>query len=380
MVGAGTYVNYNTTDGTIEIPLATVVAKNRNDAMISYPLPAAVTLTVPTSGATAQKCLYNMETHEFRFVSASTTIAYPEAHLFSFGRQREAGTTPFLSADFPWSVDGKPYGLDLSANAPAFSSTLISAAHRGMSYDEPENTMSAFMAAINNGTFTHIETDVRFTSDDVAVLCHDASINRTARNDDGTELSETVYVATSTYSQLLQYDFGIFKGSEFAGQRIVTLDAFLNLCRCSGILPMLDIKITDSTQLASIATSVYAYGLADDVFVLCGEHFAAAQAMAQLLPRCSISYGVNSSSEFTQQVFDDLNSLETAVNKVWFGTQSFSAENIASIRSFGECNLLISETYTNPFDKARILALNPYIKAAITARYAYGAVMQESVI
>ena len=45
-------------------------------------------------------------------------------------------------------------------------------AHRGLAIDVPENTKFAFEKAIKAGA-THIETDVRATKDDVAVLVHD---------------------------------------------------------------------------------------------------------------------------------------------------------------------------------------------------------------
>jgi glycerophosphoryl diester phosphodiesterase len=100
-------------------------------------------------------------------------------------------------------------------------------AHRGCdSIACPENTIPAFKLAIESG-YKMIEYDVRFTSDNVPVLIHDETINRTARNADGTEISETIYVANTTYTDLLQYDFGIWRGSQFAGTKIPTLEEFL---------------------------------------------------------------------------------------------------------------------------------------------------------
>ncbi|HET6210136.1 MAG TPA: glycerophosphodiester phosphodiesterase family protein [Jatrophihabitans sp.] len=50
-------------------------------------------------------------------------------------------------------------------------------AHRGFAPDGAENTMGAFQAAIGLG-FDHLETDVRVTSDGVAVLFHDPVLDR----------------------------------------------------------------------------------------------------------------------------------------------------------------------------------------------------------
>ena len=54
--------------------------------------------------------------------------------------------------------------------------TLI--AHRGASYDAPENTFEAFDLALALG-FDNFETDVQLTSDGRAVLVHDDTLDRT---------------------------------------------------------------------------------------------------------------------------------------------------------------------------------------------------------
>lgn len=54
--------------------------------------------------------------------------------------------------------------------------TLI--AHRGASYDAPENTFEAFDLALELG-FDNFETDVQLTSDGTAVMIHDDLLDRT---------------------------------------------------------------------------------------------------------------------------------------------------------------------------------------------------------
>jgi len=56
--------------------------------------------------------------------------------------------------------------------------SLTVAAHRGDSYNYPENTMTAFENALKNGA-DMIETDVRLSKDGVLVLMHDDTVDRT---------------------------------------------------------------------------------------------------------------------------------------------------------------------------------------------------------
>ncbi len=51
-------------------------------------------------------------------------------------------------------------------------------AHRGYSYKAPENTIAAFDLALESG-FPHMEFDVQLTADDVPVVIHDETVDRT---------------------------------------------------------------------------------------------------------------------------------------------------------------------------------------------------------
>ena len=87
-------------------------------------------------------------------------------------------------------------------------------AHKGVSTENPENTMPAFKASIEQG-YNIIELDVSVMKDMKFVLLHDSTINRTARNYDGTEISEQIEIGKITYAEALNYDFGIAVSEKF---------------------------------------------------------------------------------------------------------------------------------------------------------------------
>lgn len=91
-------------------------------------------------------------------------------------------------------------------------------AHRGVSSEYPENTITAFRAAVEQG-YDIIEMDIKFTSDDVCVMLHDRTLNRTAPSVG----AEPVSIENMPYAEVRELDVGAWKGAEFAGERIPTL-------------------------------------------------------------------------------------------------------------------------------------------------------------
>ncbi len=101
-------------------------------------------------------------------------------------------------------------------------SKIILQAHRGVSTDYPENTMSAFLGAVVQG-YPIIETDPIYTKDGEIVLFHDKTLNRTARYPDGTSLKQEVAISELSYDEAQLYDYGIWFGPQFKGERLVKL-------------------------------------------------------------------------------------------------------------------------------------------------------------
>ena len=153
--------------------------------------------------------------------------------------------------------------------ARIITNKIISIAHRGLLTGYPENTPYPFTAA-KRANFDAIETDVRWTSDNVAVILHDDTINRTGRNPDGSEISGTIKISDITYAQALEYDFGIYMGEQFAGTKIMTLDELLSLCKKLGIIPFIEIKMgttATNTNIHAMAEKIVEEGLEENVVI-----------------------------------------------------------------------------------------------------------------
>lgn len=127
--------------------------------------------------------------------------------------------------------------------------------HRGFNTIAPENTLPAYKLSKQKGFF-YVETDVSFTSDDVPVCLHDNTINRTARNADGTTISETININDITFADVREYDFGIWKSSAYAGTQIPSLEEFLTLCKNLGLHPYIELKNSATYTEAQIQSLV----------------------------------------------------------------------------------------------------------------------------
>lgn len=231
---------------------------------------------------------------------------------------------------------------------------IKSANHRGY-VTKPENTVLAFAESKRQG-FEYIENDVRWTSDGVAVLLHDETINRVARNADGTELAETVYINAITYEQALTYDFGIYKGIQYAGTKICTLEECLRFCRNAGIGVYLEPKVTGHAQ--EVVNMVKRYNMLEHTIFL-AFNVAIATQISAIVPNAT--YAILRSN-LNDDVINACIALKTSDNVVYacvdYTSEMITEERIATLIQ----NDIKLGVYTVNSASA-ILALNPYVSS-----------------
>ena len=91
-------------------------------------------------------------------------------------------------------------------------------AHRGANRDAPENTLAAFRLAVTQGADL-LELDLRQTRDGELVAIHDARLERTTN---GSGL-----VCEMDYARLRRLDAGRWRGEQFAGLQVPSLEEVL---------------------------------------------------------------------------------------------------------------------------------------------------------
>lgn len=108
------------------------------------------------------------------------------------------------------------FGLILMVTPSAHAQRIV--AHRGASFDAPENTLAAFRLAWEQGADA-IEGDFFLTKDEKIVCIHDQKTKRTS--------GEEHDVAQSMFDQLRRLDVGRWKDPKFTGEQIPTLTEVL---------------------------------------------------------------------------------------------------------------------------------------------------------
>jgi len=100
-------------------------------------------------------------------------------------------------------------------------------AHRGASFDAPENTLASVNLAWEQH-IDYVEVDVKLTKDNVIVVFHDETTMRYNQVD--------TLVNQYNFEELLAIDVGIFKGEQWKNECIPTLEQVLKTIPVNGTL------------------------------------------------------------------------------------------------------------------------------------------------
>ncbi len=141
-------------------------------------------------------------------------------------------------------------------------------AHRGWG-TAPENSLESFKTTYEKGYYC-LETDIRFTKDNIPVLLHDETINRVARNKDLSKISTEINVNDLTLKELNKYVFNVSRNGKelnnYSKNKITTLESTLQFASKKGIFLELELKEGTKEQIASIVKMVKKYNLNNVVY------------------------------------------------------------------------------------------------------------------
>mgnify|MGYP001117498123 CR=1 FL=1 len=171
----------------------------------------------------------------------------------------------------------------LIADAPLAEVVEVTA-HRAGAFEGPENTLAALRIAAAHGA-DWAEIDVQFTADRKLAIVHDDDLRRVA--------GSPLRIADSTLEKLREVDLGTPFDPKFAGERIATLEEFLDLAGALPIRLNIELKAKNDAEAVILAGRTIAAirnaGAAERVRV-CGQSFKGLVEVRRLAPELEIGF------------------------------------------------------------------------------------------
>lgn len=255
------------------------------------------------TGTSAFYIIYNISNKEIFTIPWGSLEKYAKGHAL-LGTIRVLGSTYSVYLPFPYLLDGKLFGyIDESQSSISVSldAPIKCIHHRGYSRKYPENTESAYKGSKKIGV-NEVEMDLVFTSDEVPVNLHDMTINRTARNNDGTEIEEEKNITEITYEEAAQYDYGLWKGAGFKGQKLMSFEDAILICKKLDMRLHIDRASAHNSERLNIVKEIMDRNNFDNVLFY-GYDVAGIDRIRSIFPNSSIVY-LLSSTDITETVVD----------------------------------------------------------------------------
>ena len=152
-------------------------------------------------------------------------------------------------------------------------------AHRGESFDAPENTLAAFRLAWERKVDA-IELDVRLTRDGQLILCHDPDTERTT--------GKKLEIKNTDFARLRQLEAGAWKDERWKGEKLPTLDEALATIPDRGRC-LIEIKVGPEA-VPAVAKSIQACGKRPDQLAIISFQADAIAESKRQLPHLKAYY------------------------------------------------------------------------------------------
>ncbi len=221
----------------------------------------------------------------------------------------------FTSCD---TLDEKTDTEESLADYISKNSPLITA-HRGYAEIAPENTMSAFEAALIAGADAS-EFDVHMTLDGVLVVIHDDSVDRTTN---GTGL-----ISELTYEYLSTLDAGSWKDPKFAGEKIPTLHQTLTFFHENNMVAVLEIKVAEIVD--EVLAMLYETKMDKRTVIISFAESAISKILREKpdIPALLLIYGSQYMTGSTQNKVNNIAHKADEIGTKYVGPFSFQIEHL----------------------------------------------------
>ncbi len=211
---------------------------------LHYAIKPENVIDLSVTNSTTKKVIFDPDKKVFIVGSYSSNVI---DRMFVVATIRTQVENVTMSIACPYTVDGKLFGKITETIVNPLDAMVRAVAHRGYSVEAPENTLPSYTLAKQKG-FSYVECDISWSKDNIPVLLHDNSINRTS-NGSGA-------IGEHTLSEIKTYDFGSWKNAKYAGTKIPTLEEFLLHCKSLSLHPYLELKGTINTEQAQTVVKI----------------------------------------------------------------------------------------------------------------------------
>lgn len=252
------YPDYNTSTQVFTFPKNTVFYHDNDEWVLS----AEETVDLSTLGSTASKIYWDKGTDTLVKKASVTTLSLTEKASYVLVATVRRLNGPYaisgISCLFTYTIDGRMFNSSaVHGEENRVGAAVEGIAHQGMKIWFPENTLAAWRGCARRKNYC-IETDVRWTSDGVPVMLHDASIDRTS---DGTGDIDSMTLATAQ-----TYDFGSHFNAAYSSETIPTFEQSLVLWKKLDMYAYVEIKPTATlSQIQQLLGMIDQYGMHDRV-------------------------------------------------------------------------------------------------------------------
>ena len=239
-------------------------------------------------------------------------------------------------------------------------SVVSGVAHRGLSASAPENTLPAYKIAKKHG-FKYVECDVSFTSDGVAVLLHDDTVDRTS--------SGSGSIGAMTLEEVKALDFGSWFSSAYSGTTIPTFAEFMALCRNIGLHPYIELKAGTKEQISGLVDVVRSYNMLDKVTWI---SFSSGYLgyIKEFDPKARLGYVCTT---ITEELIDIAKNLLGGENEVFIDSSSPTVE---AVKLCSDAGLPLEVWTVN--DESTVLTLDPYVSGITSDSLLAGKVLRDN--